>query len=150
MYKKILLATDGTPSSDKAENHALQLVANTNSELIIIHILNDNLCHYGEVDTLAPLEARESFIDYVIEEQKESSKEIEETIAQKSKSYQSHFEFKLQQGEPVDAIASIANKEDFDLLIVGGQRNKKKRGFRSLSFSDRLSNQTDKPIITVI
>ena len=150
MNQNILLATNGTESSFKVEDYAMQLSGLCGAKLTIVCVLDDNLCHYGEVDTLAPLEARETFIDYVIEEQQESSKKIEEKLIHKAKLYQTHFKFVLQQGEPIDVIATIANKDDFDLVLVGGQRSKKNRGFRTLSFTDRLSNKTSKSIITVI
>ena len=150
MNQKILLATNGRESSFKVEDYAMQLSGLCGAKLTIICVLDDHLCHYGEVDTLAPLEARESFIDYVIKEQQESSKIIEEKLMHNAKLYQAHFKFILQQGEPIDVISTIANEDDFDLVLVGGQRSKKNRGFRTLSFADRLGNKTTKSIITVI
>jgi len=149
MNQHILLATDGTETSAQAEEHALQLSGLCGAKLTILHVLDDHLCHYGKVDTLAPLEARESFVDYVIEEQQQSSKTIEENLTQKSKLYQSSFKFEVQQGDPVVVVADYVNKENFDWVIIGGKRNKMKRGFRTLSFADKLNQQTNSHIITV-
>ena len=150
MFKHMLLATDGSDSAKSAEDYALYLNANCGIKLIILHVLDDKLCHYGKVDTLAPLEARESFISYVIEEQEEASKEIVQMLEDKAKAINATFELKIRPGEPVDVVASVANEENIDLIILGGQRSRRTRGFKGLSFSDKLSAQTDHKIIKMV
>ena len=150
MYKHILLATDGLEPSIKAETYALQLNVSNNIQLTVIHVLDDKLCHYGKVDTLAPLEARESFIDYVIEEQKEASKESLERLKTQANSLGANYELLIQAGEPVDVITSIANDSTIDLVILGGKRSKRARGFKSLCFADKLSSKIEQSIITII
>jgi len=158
MHKHILLATNGRVSSEKSENHALQLTVSCGIPLTVVHILDDHLCHYGKVDTLAPLEARESFISYVIEEQEEASHEIIKKFKQKAKTFGASFDFRLAQGEPIDVIASIAKSNtgndlnNIDLIIVGGHRSTQKRGFKGLSFADKLCSKIPKEIdiLTII
>jgi len=150
MFKHLLLATDGSESATKAEDYALYQNANCGVKLTIIHVLDDKLCHYGKVDTLAPLEARESFISYVIEEQEEASKEIVQMLEDKAKVLNAKFDLKIHPGEPVEVVANIANKNNVDLIILGGQRSRRTRGFKSLSFADKLTSQTDHNIITIV
>jgi len=150
MFKHMLLATDGSNAAKNAEDYAFNLNATCGMKLTILHVLDDKLCHYGKVDTLAPLEARESFISYVIEEQEEASKEIVTALEDKAKAMNATFELKIQAGEPVEIVTSFANKGSFDVLIIGGKRSKRTRGFKALSFADKLGSQVDHTIITVI
>jgi nucleotide-binding universal stress UspA family protein len=150
MVQHILLATDGSESAQQAENYALQLNASCGAKLTIAHILDNKLCHYGKVDTLAPLEARESFITYVIEEQQEASKEIVKILNNKAKALNAQFELTIKQGEPVSEVAAIAKEMNADIIILGGHRSRKSRGFRSLSFADKIATLTDQNILTVV
>lgn len=150
MFKHMLLATDGSESAKNAEDYAFYLNANCGTELTVLHVLDDKLCHYGKVDTLAPLEARESFISYVLEEQEEASKVIVKMLEDKAKAINAKFALKIESGEPVDIIASVANREKVDLIILGGQRSRRTRGFKGLSLADKLSAQTDHKIIKMI
>jgi len=149
MYKHLLLATNGSKSANKAEDYALQLNASCGIKLTIVHILDDKLCHYGKVDTLAPLEARESFISYVIEEQKEASKEVIQKLENKAKKLNAKFEINIQQGEPVEQVATLAKTLKTDLIILGGKRSRHSRGFRTLGFADKLASQSDQNILTI-
>lgn len=150
MYKNILLATDGSETSQLAEDYALQIYGNNDTKLTILHVIDEKLCHYGKVDTLAPLEARESFIEYVITELEEAAQDIDKMISEKAEKYGAKYTFKLKQGEPIDIISSTANEEDVDLVIIGGKRSKRNGGFKSVTFTDKLSGQTEKMILTVI
>ena len=146
----MLLATDGSDSTKNAEDYAFYLNANCGVELTIIHVLDDKLCHYGKVDTLAPLEARESFISYVIEEQEEASKEIIIILEEKAKIINAKFSLEIKAGKPVDGVASVAQEKNVDLIILGGKRSRRTRGFKGLSFADKLSAQIDHKIITMV
>ena len=150
MFQHILLATDGSENAHKAENYAMQLNASCGAKLTVVHVLDDKLCHYGKVDTLAPLEARESFISYVIEEQQEASQEILEELNTKAKNTGASFDFKLKQGVPLEQIALTAKEENVDLIIIGAQRSRKSRGIRTLNFTDKLSAQTPHSILSII
>ena len=147
----VLLATDGSKSSTKAEDYAFYLGHNHDVKLTIIYVLEDKLCHYGEVDTLAPLEARESFINYVIDEQKEVADEVAKALQQKANNYNNvEYVFKVTQGEPAEVIASVAKEDKVDLILLGGKRLKKKRGFRIISLTDKLTSLTERTISTII
>ena len=147
----LLLATDGSKSAQKVEDFAFQLSGNYGAKLTIVYALDDSLCHYGEVDTLAPLEARESFISYVIDEQKEVADKLAKALLEKAaKNNNAKYELKVRQGEPLDVIAAIAKEENVDVILVGGKRLKKSRGFKILTLSDKLGSQTDQNILTIV
>jgi len=150
-FNHVLLATDNSKSSRKAEDYAFFLASSRNIKLTVIYVLEDKLCHYGEVDTLAPLEARESFIDYVIDEQKKVADEVSKALLLKAnKNDEIKYNFKIAQGEPAEVIASVSKEERVDLIIIGGKRLKKKRGFRIISLADKLTSLTDLSISTII
>ena len=150
-FSHVLLATDGSTSSCKAEDYALFLANKFNIKLTIVYVLEDKLCHYGEVDTLAPLEARESFITYVIDEQKMVANEIAKALTLKAKNHNNiKYAFKAKQGEPANIISKIAEDENADLILLGGKRFKKKRRFRLISLADKLTYLTERSILTII
>lgn len=145
-----LLATDGSNSAHNAEDYALKLSGGCGIKLTVLYVLDDHLCHYGKVDTLAPLEARESFISYVIEEQQEVADELNKKLNQAAINHKAEFTFIVRQGEPLKEISQLALELDIDQIIIGGKRPKKIRGFRMINLAEKLSAVTEKNIVNIL
>lgn len=149
MFRRILLATNGSDSVKKAEDYALYLTKITGAELTVVHVLDDTLCHYGYVDQLLPSEAKESFVSYVISEGEAVSQEIMQEFSRKAASQEVNYSFKIKRGVPAQEIAALAYKDKSDLIIMGGRYPSRREGFRLVTFADKVIAQSVCSVMTL-
>ncbi|OCC14170.1 Universal stress protein UspA [Dissulfuribacter thermophilus] len=127
MFKKILLATNGSESSKKAEDYALYLVKREGAELTVVHVLDDKLCHYGYVDQLVPGTTKEQFVSYIISECESTAQKVILEFTKKAEEQGLSFSLRLRKGEPYKEIVAVATEENMDLIIIGGRPPHKRR-----------------------
>ena len=118
MFKKILLATDGSEDSLKAADYALELAKNNSASVEILVVIH----------TYAPLGAQKSIpiINAVEEEAKEMMVTAKEIIADTSKQFDAQaipYETKILRGDPADMICDEAKEKGMQLIIVGTRGN---------------------------
>ncbi|MFW9822923.1 MAG: universal stress protein [Candidatus Thorarchaeota archaeon] len=126
MYKKILLATDGSDHAHNAAKKAVEFQKIWGSEVVVIHSIKDNRVPselYPNIDTLYE---KYSSIEEVYQE-------AGERLLNKTKKMfgenQSSVEIRLIEKEsPEDYIRRVVEQENFDLVILGsrGQHSKVK------------------------
>lgn len=150
MYKHILLATNGSDSVKKAEDYALFLANSNQADLTVVHVLDDNLCHYGHVDQLVPEATKDSFVSYVISEREAASGEIIEEFSKKATTLKVDSSLKIKQGEPAKEIATVADEERADLIIMGGRYPGRRRRFRVATIADKVAIHSRCSIMTLI
>lgn len=149
MYHHILLATDGSDSARKAEDFTLNLCCASGAELTVLHVQDDHLCHYGYVDQLAPGEAKEGFVQYVLAEQQEAGIRVLKEFTRKATTRGIEYKLKLLQGEPAEQIAAIAQKEEVDLVILGGGRAGGRRIFAHHNVADKVTMIVNCTVMTL-
>lgn len=149
MYHHILLATNGSVSARKAEDFTLNLCNNGSTELTVLHVQNDHLCHYGYVDTLVPGGTKEDFVQYVLEEQQEAGDRILEEFTRKATTSGIVYKLKLQRGEPAEQIVAIAQKEEVDLVILGGGRAEGRNFFAHRGVADQVKKMASCTVMTL-
>ncbi|MCA6607735.1 universal stress protein [Bacillus safensis] len=138
MYKKILLAVDGSVHSERSTDHAIQLgKLMTDTEVEIIYILDyakskSEVLHSGSAEALE--QAR-----------RQKLKKIEE----KFKTEEFPYKLTMKHGDPGPTIVSYANDNHFDLVIIGS------RGLNSFqemvlgSVSHKVAKRVDCPVLIV-
>lgn len=138
MFKKILMAADGSDHSIRALAKAVQLAEqNPDSEVTVVYAVDgqtskeDILHHFDK-----------SIVDQV---RKKRLEPIESLLKEKDILY----EIKILQGEPGPAIVEFANKGDYDVAVVGG------RGLNTLqemvlgSVSHKIAKRVKAPVLIV-
>ncbi|MGV3266422.1 universal stress protein [Cytobacillus pseudoceanisediminis] len=138
MFKKILIAADGSDHSIRAAAKAIQLAEqNPDSEITVVYAVDgqtskeDILHHFDK-----------SIVDQV---RKKRLEPIENLLKEKGISY----EIKILQGEPGPAIVELSNKMDFDVAVVGS------RGLNTLqemvlgSVSHKIAKRVKAPVLIV-
>jgi nucleotide-binding universal stress UspA family protein len=138
VFKKILIAADGSDHSIRAAAKAIQLAEqNPDSEITVVYAVDgqtskeDILNHFDK-----------SIVDQV---RKKRLEPIENLLKEKGISY----EIKILQGEPGPAIVEFANKKDFDVAVVGS------RGLNTLqemvlgSVSHKIAKRVKAPVLIV-
>jgi nucleotide-binding universal stress UspA family protein len=138
MFKKILIAADGSDHSIRSAKKAVNLAEhNPNAEVTVVYAIDgqtskeDILHHYDKT--------------VVDEARKRRLQPIEEILKEKGVSY----ELKILQGEPGPAIVEYANQRDFDIVVVGS------RGLNALqemvlgSVSHKIAKRVKAPVMIV-
>lgn len=109
MFKKILIANDGSEGAKHALNVAIDLAKKYNAELYSISV-EEGVPHYaatiGEVEEFRK-EANEFF------------KKINDEAVEEARKEGIELHTKVQAGHEVETIVNYAKKENFDLLVIG-------------------------------
>jgi nucleotide-binding universal stress UspA family protein len=115
MYKRILIAVDGSQTSNKALTAALQLARDASGQVRLIHV----------VDDLAYISGYEAYGAYSAElidiAQKVGSKILDDALAiAKAAGVQADQMLFEKFGEPLgDTVADAAKRWNADLIVVG-------------------------------
>ncbi|MDR3442956.1 MAG: universal stress protein [Legionella sp.] len=126
MYKNIMVALDGSKISDSLVEEVIKLIKDQNSNLRIIHVVDESFVHYEGPS-----------FDYlsIIAAYKKEGKKILDNAAKKIakqssiKPETSILELKPFQGRVAEVIVEAAKEWPADLLIIGTHG---RRGFSRL------------------
>jgi nucleotide-binding universal stress UspA family protein len=109
MFKKILVANDGSEGAKKALKTAIDIAKNYNAELHSISV-EEGVPHYaatiGEVE-----EFKKEANDYF--------KKINDEATEESQKAGIELYVKIQAGHEVETIVHYAKEGNFDLLVIG-------------------------------
>ena len=126
MYKKILLATDGSEHAFNAANKAVEFQKIWKSEVVIIHSIKDNRIPSELYPNIESLYSKYSNIEEVY---KEAGSRLLNKTKKMFGERQSSVETRLIENKsPGDYIRRVVEEENFDLVILGsrGQHSKVK------------------------
>ena len=134
LFSKILVAVDGSDSSNKVYHVGAQLAKLSNGKLIIVHVVLPPSPVGGLFYTDA------SGLDKLQIDLEESGKKLLQYYSDKSiNEYEIAVESTLAQGNPPDAIIREAETKGADLIVVGS------RGFsgaKQFFIGSRYQNQS--------
>lgn len=147
MFRKILVATDGSPKSKKAVETALKLKLQTpDIDVVIIHVSETlpktSVEPYGERSSgiiVLPESTRISIIrekDEILEEARIIAEEMGVKVKLLSKT-----------GDPASVIVNEAEKGGYDLIIIGGEGFGKSRILGSVA--SKVLNQFKGSVLVV-
>jgi nucleotide-binding universal stress UspA family protein len=139
MYKKILLATDGSENARRAAKEAAGLAKELSSEIIIAYIS-------GNPPSQSKMAKAHFDVHSILQEDAKDS--VSDTI----RLFESEgltYTLKVAIGDPAGEIIGIAEKENADLLIIGS------RGLGTIksavigSVSQKVAHQAKCPVMIV-
>lgn len=138
MYKRILVAVDGSENSRRAAEHAAKLAALSSDVTVeILYVLD---FERTRTDALHYTSSEDLHID-----RKKRIAPIEGIFEQRKIDH----EFVIKHGEPGPTIVSFANRGGFDLVVVGS------RGLNSFqemvlgSVSHKVAKRVTAPVLIV-
>ncbi|WP_211444371.1 universal stress protein [Collimonas humicola] len=114
MYKKILVAYNGTPESQSALHECIRINPPPSTEIHLLAVIQ--LCPYGMAGGYAP-ELAFTTNSQMMEQELERGRAL---MADAGLDVVPHF----QMGEPVEVIGALADALGIDLIIVGHPRRK--------------------------
>lgn len=131
MYKKILLATDGSPSARAAEMQALALAKLCKARVAALCVL------YSELTF-------EKSRSEVIEEQRKRAKELFSALRKEARKNKVKLATKVLEGPPWTKIADEGESGKYDLIVMGS------KGKGALgSVAEKVVRNASRPVLVV-
>ncbi len=137
---KLLMATDGSKHSQKTIEQSIKLAKKFGTEVTILYVIEVN-----------PQQGYDFFASYRKKEQ-ELIRTGEDVLKKAAKAFEDQgikVNTRLEKGNPADIICNIADKEDFDLVILGGRGLGKISGVLLGSVSNAVANCLNKNIMII-
>lgn len=143
-YSKILVPHDTSQMSDKALFHAAYIAKMTGAQIELLYVLE----HAEDIppSALLALIGPDRNLEKAKEELKNSLEEgvrkiFEERVAMCKEQGIDRINYQIEAGKPVDEIVHVAEKNNFDLIVMGSSR---------ISSSIRLLGSNAKGVIDSI
>lgn len=142
MYKKILVASDGSSYARKAVSVGAEIAKRFKSELTLITVIQHPMNTFGlfgveELGTEA----------YTI--LKKKGNEIIKEGKEQLKIYDLNTHYVLEYGNPGDTIAQYAKKNNFDLIVIGSHGYGEITAHMIGSVSDRVNHHAHCSVLIV-
>ena len=145
LFSKIVVAVDGSESSNKVYDVAAQLAKLSNSKLIIVHVVMPPL---PVGDGLFYTDAFS--IDKLRIDLEEAGKKLLQSYSEKSiNEYKIAVETTLAQGYPADAIIREADTKGADLIVVGSRGFSGAKQFFIGSVPNSVLHHSSIPVLLV-
>jgi nucleotide-binding universal stress UspA family protein len=131
-FKKILFPTDFSPNADKALAHAMRLADFNDGEVIVQHVIGNYFEKHPHWATLFDVHEFQKFMDGYVSDRmsrtlpKDSGKVRVRTLISK--------------GKPADEIASAADSEMVDLVVMGSAKG---------VVTNKVIRMTTRPVLAV-
>ncbi len=143
MFRKILVAFDGSLYSRRALRLACELAKVYGSKVSVIYVIPDT----------SPLQEPKSGLPKpekgYLEFLKAQGKVIIEGAKQLAKEYGIHVDTEILEGHPVEKICWCAKKGRFDLIIMGKRGTNAMRRLGMGSNSERVARACDENVLIV-
>lgn len=148
MYKKILLATDGSECAEKAAKQAIIIAGQNNAELIVLNVL--------ETHSLAGLPV-EGFTHNVNELFRREGIDALERISHIFKELSQKKSFvkgvkltlKTEEGHPADMILQTVDEQNINLVVIGASGKHAVERFILGSVAEKVVRHAKCPVLTV-
>ena len=146
MYRKILVAIDGSEPSQRALEHAADIAETRKAELVIITAVPHAHVAAFPVEGFSPLYLDQYEDDLNHTYSRILAEAVEET---KKKHPKIHLNQKLLHGRAGDAIVEASKEEGIDLIVMGCRGLSGVTGFVLGSVSRHVVENCTKPILIV-
>jgi nucleotide-binding universal stress UspA family protein len=112
MYRRIMVATDGSEHSAKAVDHAIELCKSSGAELLAVSVVNmDAISFMEDSDRDVYFE-----VQYALEKR---ANDILNEVEKKANKENVLVKKIIQVGDPAEVVVELAKREDADLIVIG-------------------------------
>ncbi|AKB66407.1 universal stress protein [Methanosarcina mazei] len=141
LYKKILIATDGSENGAQAINAGIEIARLSQGKVYALYVI-DNTCY--------PAEKWNPKLKTAMEEQfKAFGLEMTATVEEAAKAAGIDVEFVIREGHPAEKILDFAEKQDIDMIVVGSLGKTDAERFLLGSVSEKVVRNAKVPVLVV-
>ncbi|OIJ14524.1 universal stress protein [Anaerobacillus arseniciselenatis] len=138
MYKKILLAYDGSEHSKRAAENAIKIAkCNSESKVEIVYVVDSNKAKHDVLNNWNTMSLEEK------------RKELLTGVTKIATDEGVEYTIQILQGEAGPSIIKYANDNDVDLLIIGSRGLDGIQGFVLGSVSHKVAKRANCPVMIV-
>lgn len=141
MFHKVLVATGGSPWSDKAVQYTIGLARDYGLNLLILHVITDTPPYFiAEAGTS---------VDQVLEGSEEAGRGLLEESVQQADAAGVPCETELAWGRVPEVVCRVARERECDLIVVGSRGL---TGFKRLmlgSISNAVAAKAPCPVLVI-
>lgn len=139
MYRKLLVATDGSDRAAEAIDHGLDLAERDDATVHVIHV----------VDTSREGEPALSSTELVLDDLEDEGWEHVDDIEQRAVDRGLDAVSRLCHGRPHEEILQYADEADVDLLVLGYSGASHTRTDNIGHVSERVVKESNRPVLLV-
>ncbi len=110
MYKKILIPTDGSDTSEKAAEHGVRLAKAVGAEVLCLYVID--ISAFTGIPTEAIWENMRGLLE-------DEGKKAVDAIEAMAKKYNVKFDSMIKEGIPAEDIAKAAREKAVDVIVMG-------------------------------
>lgn len=138
MYSRIVVPVDGSKTSDKAMQYAVNMAKHYGASITLIHVVPSIVRAYSEVPLLVPTKEFE-------EEGREILRKAEESIRAQGVQVKSE----IVRGNPAEEILRFADGISADLIVMGSRGLSAIKAFLMGSVSHKVAAHAKCPVLIV-
>ena len=143
MYSKILVAIDGSEPSIKALKHAIHLATILKSQIHIISVVDELKLPFAAQHGLWAKVSHEELFRTMLEKMNNEITRIMEDLPNLT------IDADLIEGKPAKKIVEFAEKEKFDIIVIGAKGYGMIEGLVVGSVSNSVVNTATIPVLIV-
>ncbi len=115
MYRKILIATDGSDSSIESSRHGVKLAKSLGSDILVLYVINDMA-----ISRVIAAMIRKGFAEEDLRKAlKASAEKIVSEVCKMGEASGVQVEPLIKEGDPASRILDTARIEGVDLILMG-------------------------------
>jgi nucleotide-binding universal stress UspA family protein len=134
--KRILIATDGSNGAGHALEQGLELASQVGADVVVVYARPSPTSFLG-----AP------YYQDVITEEAQHARGVITDAKLYATRYDVEVDYEVIEGDPVEAILSIARSRDVDLIVVGSRGLGAVTSLVVGSVSNAILHQADRPVL---
>ncbi len=146
MYKKLLIATDGTPLSKKAVGNGLALAESLNAEIVILTVVGRYISSYFEGGYVLPNEDVERIEKQWSDEAQASVDAVKQMAARKGIKAKAVV---VRSNYVADAIISAATKNKCHLIVMSSHGRRGIKGILLGSETQHVLTHSKIPVLVL-
>ncbi|GBD96377.1 putative universal stress protein [bacterium BMS3Abin06] len=109
IYKKLVLAVDGSEVSKSAVKHAVKLAKQDSATIIAVHVIPP--IDVTDIETFRP--------EMVLESLKQEGEQILAEVKEIAEKEGVQVQTRIEDGVPYEKICGVAEESDADLIVMG-------------------------------
>src|SRR5665647_46441 len=144
IFRKIMLATDGSESARKAVDSAIEITKSSNAKLYAVHVIA-----LGDYYSSMPLSIDAEWIKAMEEHLRIQGKEATDYVEHAGRAANVEVEPVILEGIPANEIVDFAEKNDIDLMVIGTQGKTGIQKFLIGSVAENVVRHSIKTVLVV-